>query len=214
MGEVLKLLEHCPEAVRANIRRLWIEPGEYIFRQGDRVKELYFLLSGQAENYVVTPSGVDYRVGITGEDEMYGDFEIFHGYPVTYNVRAITRCEVLKTDLATLTEWLNTDREFSHFFYMQLTSKIYNTNMRAITYITYPLRYCVEFFLWNRTKAGQRYIEKNDIVRGIGSQIRSVNRILRTLIDEEVVECDGGIVKVLSPETLQEDMRRQEKAAE
>ena len=59
------------------------------------------------------------------------------------------------------------------------------------------LKYRVVFFLWKfLDEHNLDTVHKDILVEGVGSNIRSVNRIIKELVDEDIVEYNKGFIKV------------------
>jgi predicted acylesterase/phospholipase RssA len=72
-----------------------IEPGEYLFRQGDRDTALYIVLSGRLRAVVQDGSGM-HILGDIGEGEPTGEFALFTNDPRMASVLAIRKTTVLE----------------------------------------------------------------------------------------------------------------------
>ena len=210
MEELERLLAGCPDNVRSALQKTVIPRGGFILHQGDELRYVTILLSGQAKNVLDTPNGICYQTYASSPGDIIGEIEAFGGYPVICSVQAFTDCEILRIPWEEFHRWVDDSREFCRYCFRQLTTKLYNANQMTTTNLAYPLRYRIESVLWNMAAAGNKYIEKDDVVHVLGAKLRSVNRILHDLIDEGLIECDEGTVKVLSLEKLGIDLKRQE----
>ncbi|MDU7538217.1 MAG: helix-turn-helix domain-containing protein, partial [Peptostreptococcaceae bacterium] len=69
--------------------------------------------------------------------------------------------------------------------------------------IAYSLKYRLLFFLWKfLDEHNLDTVHKDILVEGVGSNIRSVNRIIKELVDENFVEYNKGFVKVVDMNKL------------
>lgn len=86
------------EAVRSILeagRQHPIEPGEYLFRQGDLENMLYIVLTGRLRAVVQDKNGM-HILGDIGEGEPVGEFAIFTNEPRMASVLAIRKTTVLE----------------------------------------------------------------------------------------------------------------------
>jgi transcription initiation factor IIE alpha subunit len=66
------------------------------------------------------------------------------------------------------------------------------------------------FFLWQATQNGRSYIRKEDIIIGLGTNERSINRIIKDLGEARLIEYDRGTLKILSKENILQEMGQYE----
>lgn len=78
-----------------------------------------------------------------------------------------------------------------------MSHKLYTTSVNSKANIVYHLKYRLVFFLW-------RFLEEHDLdtihkdllVEGVGSNIRSVNRIIKELSNDNIIDYNKGFIKV------------------
>ena len=81
--------------------------------------------------------------------------------------------------------------------------KMYHTSINSKANIAYSLKYRLLFFLWKfLDEHNLDTVHKDILVEGVGSNIRSVNRIIKELVDENFVEYNKGFVKVVDMNKL------------
>ena len=77
------------------------------------------------------------------------------------------------------------------------------TSINSKANIAYSLKYRLLFFLWKfLDEHNLDTVHKDILVEGVGSNIRSVNRIIKELVDENFVEYNKGFVKVVDMNKL------------
>jgi hypothetical protein len=90
-------------AVIHGLKLLSFERGEVILREGERGGSLYTLTSGRVRAFRRDPaSGGQARIGDLKEGAFFGEMSILTGQPRMASVVALTRCELLELDRATL----------------------------------------------------------------------------------------------------------------
>ena len=78
-----------------------------------------------------------------------------------------------------------------------------HTSINCKANIAYSLKYRLLFFLWKfLDEHNLDTVHKDILVEGVGSNIRSVNRIIKELVDENFVEYNKGFVKVVDMNKL------------
>ncbi len=79
------------EEVAVHLKPLVSTPGDYIFKEGDEGKNVYFLISGELE----VLSGVEEKiVSILHEGDFFGEIALFKNVPRTASVKAVTYCDL------------------------------------------------------------------------------------------------------------------------
>jgi hypothetical protein len=89
-------------AVIAGLNLLTFERGDVILREGQPGDSLYMLTSGMVRAFRKAPGGEQERVADLQEGAFFGEVSILSGGPRTATVAALTRCELLELDRATL----------------------------------------------------------------------------------------------------------------
>ena len=80
---------------------------------------------------------------------------------------------------------------------------MYHTSINSKANVAYNLKDRVLFFLWKfLNDHNLNTVHKDILVEGVGSNIRSVNRIIKELVDENFVEYNKGFVKVVDMNKL------------
>ena len=80
---------------------------------------------------------------------------------------------------------------------------MYHTSINSKANVAYNLKDRVLFFLWKfLNEHNLNTVHKDILVEGVGSNIRSINRIIKELVDENFVEYNKGFVKVVDMNKL------------
>ncbi|TNE34577.1 MAG: cyclic nucleotide-binding domain-containing protein [Alphaproteobacteria bacterium] len=75
--------------------RLTFQPGDLLCRQGDNGDAAYFIMAGEADVIVDTPSG-QIKVASLGKNDVVGEIAILIDVPRTATIRAATELTALK----------------------------------------------------------------------------------------------------------------------
>ena len=103
---------------------------------------------------------------------------------MSLQVEAISNCKTIEIPKETFIKWMEEDSKFSLYISKLIAERNYYSCIRERTNAIYPLRYRVIYFILNTLYKNNLAITKDLIVEGVGSNIRSINRILKQLIDE------------------------------
>ena len=75
---------------------------------------------------------------------------------------------------------------------------MYDSCVNTKVNIVYPLKYKLLFFLFRfSSEHNLNTIHKDIVIEGIGSNIRSVNRIIKELSVDNIIEYNKGYIKII-----------------
>ena len=197
MKSLSYLLETCPSHIKQDFLNITFNSFDKILFQNETANSVYIIKKGKVKVYSLTPTGVKYLERIYCEYEIFGELEIFIDKPILNYVEALEPCEVIKIPKESFLDWIKYDSDFSLYIHIQLSHKLYTTSVNSKANIVYPLKYRLVFFLW-------RFLEEHDLdtihkdllVEGVGSNIRSVNRIIKELSNDNIIDYNKGFIKI------------------
>lgn len=204
---VTDYLARCPQEVKQAMIIQSFNCGETILFQDDEAKYLHILTQGRAKVYSLTETGTKYMAHIYEEGGVFGEIELLNNQRLIGFIEAITSCEVAKIPRDSFLKWVKIDSEFSLFMMRQLADKMYQSNINMQSIMLYPLKYQVLFFLSRYTTAKDYHpLSKDMLVEGVGSNIRSINRIIKELVDENIMVVNKGILIIVDLKMLLHSM--------
>ena len=197
MNNLPYFLNTCPDYIKSKFTNIKFNTFDKILVQNEPANSVYIIKKGKVKVYSLTPTGVKYLERIYCEYEIFGELEIFIDKPILNYVEALEPCEVIKIPKKSFLDWIRYDSDFSLYIHIQLSHKLYTTSINSKANIVYPLKYRLAFFLW-------RFLEEHDLdtihkdllVEGVGSNIRSVNRIIKELSNDNIIDYNKGHIKV------------------
>jgi hypothetical protein len=89
-------------AVIQGLKLITLDPRKVILRQGDRGDSLYVLTSGRVRAFVKSAGGKQTPLADIDEGAFFGEMSVLTGKPRNATIVAVTRCELLELDRATL----------------------------------------------------------------------------------------------------------------
>ncbi|CDM68922.1 Cyclic nucleotide-binding domain protein [Clostridium bornimense] len=197
MNNLPYFLDTCPDYIKNEFTNINFNTFDKILIQNQVAKDVYIIKKGKVKVYSLTPTGVKYLERTYCENEVFGELEIFADKPILNYVEALEPCEAIKISKHSFWEWIKHDSDFSLYVHVQLSKKMYHTSLNNKANVAYNLKYRLLFFLWKfLTDHNLDNIHKDILVEGVGSNIRSVNRIIKELVDDNLVKYDKGFVKV------------------
>lgn len=197
MNCLYNYLDTCPSHIKDRFLNIKFNTLDKILLQNEFSNFVYIIKKGKAKVYSLTANGVKYLEHIYNEYELFGELEVFLDKPNLSFVEALEPCEVLKIPKDSFLEWIKFDSDFSLYINVKISEKMYNCCINTKANIVYPLKYKLLFFLWRfLDEHNLDSIHKDIVVEGIGSNIRSVNRVIKELSDENIIEYDKGLLKI------------------
>lgn len=197
MKNLSYFLGTCPTHIKNTFIYINFNIFDKILLQNETSNYVYIIKKGRAKVYSLTTSGVKYLEHIHCEYEFFGELEVFLNKPILSYVEALEACEVIKISKDSLFKWLKFDSDFSLYMNIQLARKMYDTCVNTKANILYSLKYRVLFFLWRfSNEHNLDAIHKDIVVEGVGSNIRSVNRVIKELSSDDIIEYDKGFIRV------------------
>ena len=208
MNDLSYYLDTCPDFIKNKFININFETFDKILKQNDKPSFVYIIKKGKVQVYSLTPTQIKYLERVYCEYDLFGELEVFADKPILNYVEALQPCEVIKIPKDAFLEWIKYDSEFSLYIHVQLSNKMYHTSVNSKANIVYSLRSRMIFFLWNfLDEHNLESLHKDILVEGVGSNIRSVNRIIKELVDEDLIEYNKGFIKVKDMHKLVDEIR-------
>lgn len=93
------LLKECPEevlmAITRAVKNQLVPPKKYIFRQGERGKTFYVVVSGRVEIMQESESGRPKRIAVLSSGDAFGEIALLKNVPRTASVRTLVQTTLL-----------------------------------------------------------------------------------------------------------------------
>ena len=206
MNNLSYYLDTCPDYIKDKFVNIKFNTFDKILVQNETTNFVYIIKKGKVKVYSLTPTGVKYLERIYCEYELFGELEVFIDKPILNYVEALEPCEVIKIPKESFLEWIKYDSDFSLYVHVQLSQKMYHTSISSKANIAYNLKSRILFFLWSfLDEHNLDSVHKDILVEGVGSNIRSVNRIIKELVDENLIEYNKGFIKVKDMNKIVDD---------
>ena len=207
MNNLSYYLDTCPDFIKDKFININFKTFDKILKQNEDPSLVYIIKKGKVKVYSITPTQLKYLERIYCEYELFGELEVFIDKPILNFVEAVEPCEVIKIPKDTFLEWIKYDSDFSLFIHVQMAEKMYHTSISSKANIAYTLKSRIIFFLWSfLDEHNLDSVHKDILVEGVGSNIRSVNRIIKELVDESLIEYNKGFIKVKDMDKLVDEI--------
>ena len=173
------------------------QKGEVILNVEDRIDEVFILKSGRLKTYSLSENGNKHLIKIYENGELLGDVEIFTDSSVICYLEGMDDGEIYVIKREHFLQWMEQDFNVSLYIVRQLAQKLINTGMKMQSAVSYPLKYQVLLYIFKYiSQYKNNCIPKLLIVEELGSNIRSINRILKQLGEEGVIVNQSGKIQV------------------
>ncbi|WP_455539332.1 Crp/Fnr family transcriptional regulator [Terrisporobacter sp.] len=203
MNDLSYYLDTCPDFIKNKFICKEFNTFDKILKQNDKPSFVYIIKKGKVKVYSLAHTQVKYLERIYCEYNIFGEMELFVDKPILNYVEALEHCEVVKIPKDAFLEWIKYDSDFSLYINVQLSTKMYHTSVNSKANVAYPLKDRIIFFLWSFLDEHKiDTVHKDILVEGVGSNIRSINRIIKELVNENLIEYNKGFIKVKSMDKL------------
>ncbi len=173
------------------------QKGEVILNVEDRIDEVFILKNGRLKTYSLSENGNKHLIKIYENGELLGDVEIFTDSSVICYLEGMDDGEIYVIKREHFLQWMEQDFNVSLYIVRQLAQKLINTGMKMQSAVSYPLKYQVLLYIFKYiSQYKTNCIPKLLIVEELGSNIRSINRILKQLAEEGVIINQSGKIQV------------------
>ncbi|MBQ4164239.1 MAG: Crp/Fnr family transcriptional regulator [Turicibacter sp.] len=170
---------------------------EVILNVEDRIDEVFILKSGRLKTYSLSENGTKHLIKIYEAGELLGDVEVFTDSSAICYLEGMDEGEIYVIKREHFLQWMEQDFNVSLYIVRQLAQKLINTGIKMQSAVSYPLKYQVLLYIWKYvSQYKSNCIPKLLIVEELGSNIRSINRILRQLAQEGVIINQSGKIQV------------------
>ena len=173
------------------------QKGEVILNVEDRIDEVFILKSGRLKTYSLSENGTKHLIKIYENGELLGDVEVFTDCSVICYLEGMDDGEIYVIKREHFLQWMEQDFNVSLYIVRQLAQKLINTGIKMQSAVSYPLKYQVLLYIWKYiSQYNSNCIPKLLIVEELGSNIRSINRILKQLAEQGVIINQSGKIQV------------------
>ncbi|MBS7525124.1 helix-turn-helix domain-containing protein [Fusibacter paucivorans] len=167
------------------------EPGESVLTAGDALTHYLLLVDGRIKVSYLFENGKTMAVKFYHPLTPIGDIEYLRDVPLLCNVDAIETSSFIAIDVQTLRTHFSNDVAFLKHLIESLSDKLYATvNNNAYNFI-YPLPNRLASYLLHQPSTNNvivlhaSYLEIADF---LGTTYRHLNRTIRMLVDEGIIE--------------------------
>lgn len=185
------------------------EKGEVIIRQGDPADSFFIIVAGQVRVYVTDTNDSDKEVILTtlSAGEFFGEMSMLNHEPRNASVAALERCHVQVLSHRLFMTVLERSPDISLRIMETLVRRLREADRRISTLalMDVPSRISRTLFelaiLSNGRRIVGEYLTQKDLASMVGSSREMVNRTLRDLQQNGVIEMSGRSITILKDDT-------------
>lgn len=201
-------VKNCPLSVMRSWIGQTVAPGELICRQGDTCQHFWLILQGEADIFFEAEDGRRYRQARYHQGDILGELEIFEQRPYICSVEATRETQLLRLNREDFHRWLALDNHFNQRILRTSSQQYYHLSAKAGADSLYTLQQRVALALWQRfTQQGHDRItlDKQQLSLEFAATMRSINRILFTLKEQQIIAVEGESIILLDAARLQRE---------
>lgn len=181
----------------ARLRARTLDKGECLLRQGDPPPGLFLLCSGLGRVYTSSANGREILRAFVGPGEVLGEIEYFAGEPLGCTVEAARRSQAWFLSSSAVDALLAREPRLAIALATTMARRYHRDVARSAEQIAYPVAYNVlRICLARMREHGDARIglPKHDLADYLGTSVRHLNRVLKSLAGRGAIELGPGQV--------------------
>ncbi|MBU1101737.1 MAG: Crp/Fnr family transcriptional regulator [Bacteroidetes bacterium] len=185
-----ELLNKLPKHLADELNTVTIQSGDIITNQEAPPFFVFIVLRGTVKAFHTNERGQEFLIGIFGNNELFGELEYFTKTNYFGTVEALTECEIVKIPHAVFEKILEHDFKMSVELCQALSNRLLKLSDRTVQSSYYPLEFLIAKFLVNESNdisSDTIIISRENMSSYFGTNIRSINRILKKFADEKLI---------------------------
>jgi len=203
----------------ARVRSRSYPRGQVIFREGEPGRSLYVIERGQVKLSTRAAGGKELLVAILGRGQIFGELELFDGGPRGMTARTMDQVEAFVLDKHLVQAMLRTRPAFVRRLLELMARRLRRADQAAQDLVFFDASTRLARRLLQLSEEhgspdaeGGRVrirvrLTQHEVGQMIGVNRSSVNRVLRGLADQGLVDWNGGMPVILDTSRLAEMAR-------
>lgn len=193
-SKIYEILRQCPYEVLRKFKIRNYKANQFVLTQGGIYSNMYIVLEGELDIYVESEQGKKYYLNTYRKGNYIGELEMYGRQPYISSVEAKTDIRLLEIESEEFIKWLRIDQNVNQYFLKTLCESTYAlcSNMGNNTLYTLKQRICqyLADSIQNKQQPnGSRiYVRTENLGERMAVTQRSVNRILKQLKDDGMIE--------------------------
>ncbi|WP_210465853.1 Crp/Fnr family transcriptional regulator [Rufibacter roseolus] len=185
------------------IREVQLAAQDVLLKQGTAPKGVYILTSGLVKVTRTTAAGQVFTLGVFGPGEVEGDVEALMHMPHFCTVQALTACRFYHINSDVFLKMLAREEEFNLLMHRSMASKMLNTSLQSSIQNTNRLYFTLLIVLRELSRLNELQISKPLLTELLGTSQRNLNRLLRQLEEENLIQVKGTLVASIDRQKIE-----------
>ncbi|MEH6942325.1 Crp/Fnr family transcriptional regulator [Bacillus sp. JJ722] len=209
---IYNLLKHCPYEILKQWTIEKFESGSTIYSQGEMYNHFSLIVEGAANIYVVAENGKKYVQSTYYSGDMIGEIEIFKQVPYMSSVEAQTDVTIITLHRDSFLTWLQLDQNFNQYFIRKSIELSYIITKKDEDYKLYSLHSLICKHLLEKAPTGKKQtkgiaitIDKHQLSERLAVTQRSINRVLSSLKEKQIIDLKNQIIIIQDIARLQKE---------
>ncbi|MDF3001886.1 MAG: Crp/Fnr family transcriptional regulator [Bacillota bacterium] len=204
---IYNIMKQCPYEILRNISIREYRAGMFTLNQGEIHNFMYIVLEGELGISVESEHGKKYYLNTYRKGNYIGELEMFGSFPYISSVEARTDIKLFEIVREDFVRWVQMDRNLNNYFIRTLCDSTYKlcSNMGANTLYTLKSRICRFLLDHGDRPAGRISISSETLSEYMAVTQRSVNRILKQLKENDIIEISKSYIVIKDYPRLQEE---------
>ncbi|GIP23726.1 Crp/Fnr family transcriptional regulator [Paenibacillus sp. J22TS3] len=209
------LRDHCiehifNEGLVSHVSLYCFDQGEMICSQGEAFEHLYVLVKGKVKIYTTSPSGKTLILSFKIPVDVVGDIEYVQDIPMINTVEAVTPVCMIGIHRRPLYNYGKEYAPLLHFLLQIVTRKFHVKSDFLSFNLMHPVEVRLASYLLSvtsdesGTQSGGRLntLSLTDTANLIGTSYRHLNRVIRKMSEDGLIERSKGFILVNDRERL------------
>lgn len=164
---------------KGNIVLKSFEKGDKILTQNEISTKIMLIKTGITKCYFVEENDKEYIVEFLGKGEIIGEIEVIKNVPCLCSIEAITEVTVYSMSIPYFQSLIKNDLALNNLLLDVFAERIVNTSSRASYQQLHTTEHTLSQLL--EVKSREMEISKEDMAAYLGITVRSLNRALKEL---------------------------------
>lgn len=199
------LEKHLNRDLLRVLRLVQVPAGEAVYAQSGEQLYLYFLVAGKLQVNYTLRGGKTAVLGFLEPFAVVGDLEVFNEGTVRNEVVAVEASTLLALERTFVLKYGYDDPRFLRLIIGGLAQKLHSAGTVLTTSALPLIRRFAAYLLAQAEPDGVVALgHKPDLASSFGATGRHLNRVIRLLEAEAIVETEGSVLRILDWEGLRQ----------
>lgn len=210
--EIKNILKNCPYDVLQKWEFKEYDKGKIICYQDTKYNYFYIIIEGYANIYSTAENGKKFSQAIYKKGNYFGELEIFDNKPYICSIEAVTDMKIIRIKRKYFLDWISKDQHFSFHITKTLCDSFYNLSKLSGQNTLYSLKHRICNYLLYKLDSGvesngkiEIKIDKEQLSEQFAVTSRSINRVLKEMKENDIIDISNSLICILDLEGLREE---------